>query len=176
MDELIDIVDKDNNLLNFQRMKSKAHEVGLWHRAAHIIIYHNDSILLQQRVDSKDYFPGVWDISAAGHIGAGEIPVESALRELQEEVGIKSSVEELNFYKIIKEEHQYKNINNKEFYYMYFLKREIDLDNLTLQKEEVKDVKIMKLDDLEKDLKKNPKDYFPHKYWDEIIQKVKSYQ
>jgi 8-oxo-dGTP pyrophosphatase MutT (NUDIX family) len=33
-------------------------------------------------------WPNLWDVSVAGHISAGEGPVEAALREAQEELGV----------------------------------------------------------------------------------------
>ena len=38
----------------------------------------------------KESFPGMYDTSSAGHIPAGEEPLPSALRELSEELGMKS--------------------------------------------------------------------------------------
>ena len=47
-------------------------------------------LLLQNEAKKKDSFPGCYDISSAGHISAGDEPLETALRELEEELGIKS--------------------------------------------------------------------------------------
>lgn len=38
-DELIDIYDENNKFLGISRMKSEAHQNGLWHRAAHVWEY-----------------------------------------------------------------------------------------------------------------------------------------
>ena len=45
-------------------------------------------ILMQKRSLNKDSYPGMYDTSSAGHIPAGCEPLESALRELQEELGL----------------------------------------------------------------------------------------
>ena len=45
-------------------------------------------VLLQKRSENKDSFPGSYDISSAGHIPSGVDFLESALRELEEELGI----------------------------------------------------------------------------------------
>ena len=52
-------------------------------------------VLLQKRSDTKDSFPGCYDISSAGHIPAGCGFEESALRELAEELGLVLSREQL---------------------------------------------------------------------------------
>ena len=54
-------------------------------------------ILLQKRSQNKDSFPGKFDTSSAGHIQAGDEPLESALRELKEELGISATPEQLHF-------------------------------------------------------------------------------
>ena len=78
--------------------RSEAHEKGLWHRSAHIWVYNDKSeILLQLRSANKIIFPNRWDVSSAGHIGAGEIPLDSAIRELKEEIGITDIAEDLHF-------------------------------------------------------------------------------
>lgn len=52
-------------------------------------------ILLQKRSMDKDSFPGCYDISSAGHIPAGVDFIPSALRELEEELGVIASPEQL---------------------------------------------------------------------------------
>ena len=47
-------------------------------------------LLLQKRSENKDAFPGCYDISSAGHLPAGQDYLSSALRELEEELGIKA--------------------------------------------------------------------------------------
>jgi 8-oxo-dGTP pyrophosphatase MutT (NUDIX family) len=45
-------------------------------------------IYLHRRSDTKDWAPGHWDVAAGGVMVVGERPRESALRELEEELGI----------------------------------------------------------------------------------------
>ena len=45
---------------------------------------------MQKRSRLKDRHPGVWDSSAAGHLNAGEGYLETAIRELEEELGVAS--------------------------------------------------------------------------------------
>ena len=51
--------------------------------------------LLQKRSLDKDSFPGCYDISSAGHIPSGDGFLESALRELKEELGVNATAAEL---------------------------------------------------------------------------------
>ncbi|RYX79185.1 NUDIX domain-containing protein [bacterium] len=69
--------------------------------AAHIWIWRkrgsNTEILLQRRSRSKSTWAGYLDISAAGHIDAGESPVQAAIREAKEEIDIDIQSEKLYY-------------------------------------------------------------------------------
>jgi len=175
-DELIDICDENNNLINVQKTKSEAHKNGLWHRASHIWIYNsNGEILLQLRAKEKPLYPDMWDISAAGHISAGEDPVTSGLREVEEEIGLKLKKEDLDFWMIRKVKAIFREIINNEFYYVYFFKFDGDINQLKLQKEEVQKIQFLPIDKIEEELKINPEKYVPHgKYWFEVINEVEN--
>lgn len=176
-DELIDLFDENNNPLNKQAMKSQAHKKGFWHRAGHVWIYNSKKeLLLQLRTKDKEMHPNEWDISAAGHIRAGETPIQGALREVQEELGLKIFETDLNFVATKKVESQFKNINNKEFYYIYTLQYNGPLSNLKLQKEEVEKIEFQPLYKIREELLKEPRyiqgknKYVPHEeYWFEML-------
>lgn len=174
-DELIDIVDKNNNLTGVQKNKSEAHKYGLLHRSAHVWVYNSKGeILIQLRAKNKLLFPNAWDITAAGHVGAGEKTIDAGIRELKEELGIEVKESDLDFLETHKEEIVYNDILNNEFYSIYITKLDIDPKNLTLQKEEVADVKFIELNELERDLKLNPKKYVQSTwYWNFIIKVIK---
>jgi 8-oxo-dGTP pyrophosphatase MutT (NUDIX family) len=57
--------------------------VWMWRKAAR-----GADILLQKRALTKKTSPGFYHISAAGHINLNESPIEAALRETQEELGL----------------------------------------------------------------------------------------
>lgn len=173
-DELIDIYDENNNHLNIQKMKSEAHKKGLWHRSSHIWIYNsNKEILLQLRAKEKPLYPNMWDISAAGHVSAGEDPITSGIREIEEEIGLSVKEQDLNFWKIKKNQTIFKDIINKEFYYIYFLKFDGDIKQLKMQKEEVQNIKFVPIDKVRQDLRAHPEKYVPHgKYWSEVLDEI----
>jgi 8-oxo-dGTP pyrophosphatase MutT (NUDIX family)/uncharacterized protein YqgV (UPF0045/DUF77 family) len=49
-------------------------------------------LVVQRRAESKDLFPGWWDIGAGGVVGAGESRTDAAVRELDEELGITADL------------------------------------------------------------------------------------
>ncbi len=90
-DELFDVVDHDDNVLR-QEPRCVVHREDLLHRAVHVFVFNkHKELFLQKRSRLKDKHPGVWDSSAAGHINAGEGYDETAVRELEEELGIISN-------------------------------------------------------------------------------------
>ena len=126
------------------------------HRTAHIwIIREMDGrvqILLQKRSQNKDSFPGKFDTSSAGHIQAGDEPLESALRELKEELGISAAPEQLHFagtfpISFVKEFHG-KVFRDEEVAFVYIYKEPVNTDELILQKEEVETVQWFDLEEV----------------------------
>lgn len=70
--------------------------------ASHLWIWRRNNagkveVLLQKRALSKKTWPGYDDISAAGHIDAGETPIESAVREAKEEIGLDVDPQKLYY-------------------------------------------------------------------------------
>jgi 16S rRNA (adenine1518-N6/adenine1519-N6)-dimethyltransferase len=55
----------------------------------HIFVFNKSKeLFLQKRSRLKDIHPGVWDSSAAGHLNTGAGYHETAVRELDEELGV----------------------------------------------------------------------------------------
>lgn len=78
--------------------REHAHQTGEWHEVFHCwcMSYENGAwhIYLQLRSPAKKDYPGLYDITAAGHLEADEA-VEDGVREVEEEIGIKVVYEEL---------------------------------------------------------------------------------
>ncbi|MDD5731476.1 MAG: NUDIX domain-containing protein [Patescibacteria group bacterium] len=174
-DEIIDIVDENNNLTGEKASRNEAHLNGLWHRIINICIYNSrGEILLQLRSKDKMIYPDMWDISVAGHIGAGEEPIAAALRETGEETGLGTKEEDLHFYKIRPEEYRKGDVNMKEFLYIYLLKYDGDISNLKIQKEELQKIEFVPIDKIEEELKSGSIKFAPHgAYWEDVIGEVK---
>ncbi|MBC8318250.1 MAG: NUDIX domain-containing protein [Desulfobulbaceae bacterium] len=89
--EKITIADEDNNEIN-QVTRAEMRAGNLIHRATYILVFNSLGYLfVQKRTQSKDIYPGHYEIAAGGVVLAGESYELSAQRELQEELGIKST-------------------------------------------------------------------------------------
>ena len=151
--ELIDVLTPDGQPTGIRKPKPHIHRDGDWHRAAHIWIVTLDGrILLQKRSMRKENNPGMWDVSAAGHVSAGESVIESAVREVFEELGLRVSASELRQIGTIAESSVLNNGTyfDNEFHEIFLVRRDVDLSALRLQAEEVDDVVLVRPDELAK--------------------------
>jgi len=93
---MLDVIDSATGEILEQRTREEVHELGLWHRVFHCLIVRPSAgtIILQERSVAKKAFPGKLDLSATGHLEAGETP-EDGIRELHEELGADISADQL---------------------------------------------------------------------------------
>ncbi len=147
MDELIDILTPEGESTGKTALKSEAHKNGWFHATVHIWLFTKDKkILLQKRALTKKVFPGLWDISVAGHIAAGETILTSAKREVFEEIGLTLSDNEL--IKIGTRIHQVKHkngIQDNEHHHVFIAELKVPVDELKIQKEEVDGIQLFDL-------------------------------
>jgi len=88
--ELLSVVDENDRIID-TCARHIIHATGLRHRAVHILVFNGEGqLFLQKRSMKKDLNGGLWDTSAAGHVDAGEDYDISAVREIEEELGIIS--------------------------------------------------------------------------------------
>lgn len=90
-----------------------------------------NEILLQKRSKEKGGKFGL----TAGHPKAGETSLLGMCTEIKEEIGLEVCPEELKLIYTQRDD------DLKSFYDLYFLKKDIDIQNLEMQKEEVDYVK-----------------------------------
>jgi isopentenyl-diphosphate delta-isomerase type 1 len=94
-EEILPIVDENDIEVGTAR-RSEIHRRAWRHRAVHIVVYNSrGQVLLQRRGLLKDTYPGYWDVSVGGHVGAGESYGDAAAREIREELGIEASLTRL---------------------------------------------------------------------------------
>jgi 8-oxo-dGTP pyrophosphatase MutT (NUDIX family) len=99
-DELVTIVDQENNEIGaVYRWEMRARKLP--HRATYILVFNSEGELyVQKRTQTKDVFPGYYDVAAGGVVLAGESYEQGAVRELEEELGIGDALltELFDFY------------------------------------------------------------------------------
>ena len=147
--EWLDVVDENGVPTGETVERSRAHAEGIRHRTAHVWVIREKEegydILLQKRAMEKESFPGMYDTSSAGHIPAGEEPLGSALRELQEELGILAGPEDLayagSFFIQYEKVFHGKLFKDNEVTAVYVYSKPIREADLVLQASEVEEVR-----------------------------------
>lgn len=148
--ELFDVCNENGEPTGAVTERSVAHTAGLWHRTAHIWVVRENAcgsfdVLLQRRSADKESFSLCYDVSAAGHVMAGDSCGDSARRELQEELGIVAAPEELAYAGVFDTGDIYAEFHGKPFHdheisAVYIYRKEVDADRLQLQADEVASV------------------------------------
>lgn len=98
MEEQVAIINADNEVVG-SAPRSQMRREHLPHRASYIAFRNREGrFLVEVRTLSKDYAPGKLDACIGGVVQAGEDPLESARRELFEEVGIEAEGARVDFH------------------------------------------------------------------------------
>jgi len=99
--------------------------------------------LMQRRSKNKG---GDWGVTG-GHPKSGESPIDGIVTEVKEELGIdieKDEVIEFN-----------SGCDGKDCYRMYYIKKDINLNDITIQEEELSEVKYFSMQELEDMVERN---------------------
>lgn len=131
--EILDLYDKNRTKTDKKIIRGEKVPEGLYRLVVHCCIFNSkNEMLIQQRVSTKKW-PNKWDITAGGCVQTMETSSLAMKRELLEEIGI-----EMDFSNI----RQTFTFNfNEGFDDFYLINKDIDLNNVHLQKEEVQAVK-----------------------------------
>lgn len=151
--ELVDIVNENNELTGQVEERWKAIEKGLWRRTVSCwIMNEKGEILLQKRTPSKRRNPNKW-AKTGGQVDSKETPEEAIFREVKEELGIEIPKEQIKVVNIRKSE------KGKRFAYNFLFVVNYKLEDYTLQKEEVSEVRYYTIEELEVAKKVNDSNY-----------------
>lgn len=155
MQNKTDIVDENDNVIGtatYEEIYSKP----LWHRSIAIWVFDKEwKLLVQKRAKDKLIEPGKLANSVAGHVDVGEGYLESAKREMTEEIGIENpELIEIGKFKL---DTILEDLYRKEIYHFYF--SNIGYDKITLQEEEVESANFYTLEEIEEMLENKPDDF-----------------
>ncbi|SES08756.1 Isopentenyldiphosphate isomerase [Gracilibacillus ureilyticus] len=149
--ELLKIFD-DNKKEVGVASRNEVHQIGYWHEVFHcwFVGRENDIsyIYLQLRSPVKKDYPGLYDITAAGHLLADE-NVEDGVREIEEELGVKVNFRELVSLGVIDYIVTRESFIDKEIANVFLFKTNNRLEDFHLQKEEVAGMVKAKFSDFE---------------------------
>jgi isopentenyl-diphosphate delta-isomerase len=149
MEEHFDVVDENDRVVG-KAPRSEVHGKGRWHRAVYVFVFNSKGeLFIQQRSDSKDVEPGMWDCSVTGHPSSGEGYDEATVREAEEEIGVRVGPRRLFFIKY------------GPYHHHVWVYRAEHEGPFTLDPGEVKGGRFTSLEELEKDMEENQGKYSP---------------
>ena len=105
-----------------------------------VIINKDNEILLQKRSRLKRTNPSKWGI-CGGKVDLGETPLDAGVRETLEEIGINLNKNDLKFLSMTTIE--------KMHFTIYYIRKDVDVNECKLQEEELEEVKYFKIEELQ---------------------------
>lgn len=142
--EFLQIVDENTGEPTGEHISRKeALEKKLWCRTTNIFVLNSKGeILCHQRSLEKERFPGAWSTHFGGHITEGESFKISALKEIEEEIGLK-----VNAFQLIPWRTSRKVLSRiwvRDFITVY----DGNIEDLKLQKSEIEKVEWMTAEEI----------------------------
>ena len=138
MVERRDLYDKDRNLTGKTIAKGEQIPEGYYINIVVCFMENSEGkFLMQKRSPEKD---GLWG-TTGGHPKSGEDSLTGMHTEILEELGLDIDPNELNIVTTVQD--------NKLICDIYYLKKDINLDDIVMQESEVADVKYFTLDEIE---------------------------
>lgn len=137
--EIRDLYDENKKLTSETIYKGQNVPKGRYYITVVIFIQNDkNEFLLQRRTKKKD---GKW-ATTGGHPVSGETSKQGIITEIKEELGINVEEKNIELFKTMKTE--------DDFIDLYYLKENIDINKIKIQKEEVEDVKWVSIKEIQK--------------------------
>lgn len=158
--EILDVLDENGNYTGIKEEK-KIHEQGLYHMHVGVwIMNEKGEILLEQRASNKKVDPNKW-ARIGEHVDSGEKPIQAIQREILEEIGVKIPLENFIVLETDKSDvyDSNKKIYNRYFSRSYFAFVEYKIEEYNIQKEEVKALKYITIEEMIKAKEERKKEY-----------------
>lgn len=139
--ELWDIYDRDRIKSDKTMIRGEEFEKGSYHLVVHACIFNsNGEMLIQQRQPFKSGWSNMWDITVGGSAVSGDTSQTAIERELFEEIGLKIDLQNVRPHLTIN--------FNEGFDDIYLIEKDVDINQLKLQYEEVQKVKWASIDEI----------------------------
>lgn len=132
MAEYWDLYDADRNSLGRTIKRGDAFAEGEYYVCCEIWMQNSEGkfLMTQRHPDKKA--GGLWEFTGGGVL-AGETTKQAAVREVQEELGLRIEESELTLLEVYRHKNYFMDI--------FLVKKDVDVSALTLQAEEVVDAK-----------------------------------
>ena len=137
MTELRDLYDKYSNKTGRTYHKGDMIPSGYYPMVVMVVIRNSKGEFLMQKRSLKK--GGDWGVTG-GHPKAGETPIEGIITEVREELGLDFSKEKFIEYD--------SGCDGTDCYKMYFVNKDIDINDIKIEEDELSEVKWFSMDKL----------------------------
>ncbi len=159
--EIWDIYDSEGNLTGRTIPRGDTLKEGDYHLVVHIwFVNSKGQVLIQKRPDNLKYAPGVWAITGGSAL-QGEDSLTAAIRETKEELGLD----------VVPDIGPIRHKRPSSFTDIWIVKRDIDINDITMQEEEVEAIMWV----YPKELQDMIKNGSFHRYSELYFEKVSKY-
>lgn len=151
--EIWDYYRADRTLTGNTGVRGEPMPKGCYHLVVHVCIFNSrGEMLIQQRQKDKQGWPNLWDVSVGGSACQGENSSSAAERETREELGLTLD---------LSEERPFLTVHfDRGFDDIYLIQKDVDLQQLHLQPEEVQAVRWATLPEIEELMER--KEFLPY--------------
>ncbi|MEM4247510.1 MAG: NUDIX domain-containing protein [Candidatus Woesearchaeota archaeon] len=152
MQEMLDVVNEKNKVVG-KEAREKCHKKFLPHRMIQAFVFDKKGrIFVAKRSKRKAVYPELLDVSIAGHVDTGETYRQAAIREIQEELGVKPK----NIRQLFKFRHKTKPEN------AFIMQYKLTVPHVgKLNKIEIESGRFMEWEKMLDMLKRKPKKFAP---------------
>ena len=132
--EYWDIYDIERAKTGRTMVRGSEFEDDAYHLVVHVCIFNDkNEMLIQQRQPFKEGWPNMWDVTVGGSAVTGDTSQQAAEREVLEEIGLKLDLKGIRPHLTVNFDRGFDDI--------YLIEKNVDINELTLQPEEVQAVK-----------------------------------
>ena len=156
--EYWDIYDAERVKTGRTMVRGSEFEDDAYHLVVHVCIFNDkNEMLIQQRQPFKEGWPDMWDVTVGGSAVTGDTSQQAAEREVLEEIGLKLDLKGIRPHLTVNFDRGFDDI--------YLIEKNVDINELTLQPEEVQAVKWAGRDEILAMIEKG--DFIP--YYPELV-------
>ncbi|MEH0938215.1 NUDIX hydrolase [Micromonospora psammae] len=146
MDELVEAVDHNGHPIGVIGRKL-ANRIGVWHFCAQVFVLvtldDEPAVVFQRRPRTKSVSPGVLDISASGHVTFGQTVQAAALREVEEELGLHFTEDDLVHVGRRIDMYEAPGVLSRIFAEVYVARSSVDVANFKYDRDEIEELVVI---------------------------------
>lgn len=156
---LVTIVNEDDEVIGAKARDALQHPQDIYRVAVLWLTNSQGDVLIAQRGLTKTNSPGLWGPAVAGTIDEGESYDQNIVKEIQEEIGLTVTIDQLT--KGPYQKPDLTDTNRRYFRQWYFLVRDLPIGDFIIPRDEVEAIRWVAPATLKQELKYHPERFLP---------------